>query len=63
MNMWVILHSHLYEGVELGLDMDSRVALVGANGFGKTTLLNLITGSLTPVKGNVRNINYLILST
>jgi ATP-binding cassette subfamily F protein 2 len=44
----------LYEGVELGLDMDSRVALVGANGSGKTTLLNLITGSLTPVKGNVR---------
>ncbi|KDO18502.1 hypothetical protein SPRG_16178 [Saprolegnia parasitica CBS 223.65] len=44
----------LYEGVELGLDMDSRVALVGANGSGKTTLLNLITGDLTPVKGNIR---------
>ncbi|KAG9416745.1 ATP-binding cassette sub- F member 2 [Aphanomyces cochlioides] len=44
----------LYEGVELGLDMDSRVALVGANGSGKTTLLNLITGQLMPVHGNVR---------
>ncbi|CAK4071140.1 unnamed protein product [Aphanomyces euteiches] len=44
----------LYQGVELGLDMDSRVALVGANGSGKTTLLNLITGQLMPVHGNVR---------
>lgn len=44
----------LYEGVEMGLDMDSRVALVGANGSGKTTLLKLITGELTPVKGNIR---------
>jgi ATP-binding cassette subfamily F protein 2 len=44
----------LYSGVELGLDMDSRVALVGANGTGKTTLLKLITGDLVPVSGNVR---------
>ncbi|GLE05944.1 hypothetical protein PINS_up015155 [Pythium insidiosum] len=44
----------LYSGVELGLDLDSRVALVGANGTGKTTLLKLITGDLVPVNGNVR---------
>lgn len=44
----------LYEGVEMGLDLDSRVALVGANGTGKTTLLKLITGDLVPVAGNVR---------
>ncbi|KAJ0400188.1 hypothetical protein ATCC90586_009324 [Pythium insidiosum] len=44
----------LYSGVELGLDLDSRVALVGANGTGKTTLLKLITGDLVPVHGNVR---------
>ncbi|DBA02473.1 TPA: hypothetical protein N0F65_008687 [Lagenidium giganteum] len=44
----------LYKNVELGLDMDSRVALVGANGTGKTTLLKLITGDLVPVHGNVR---------
>lgn len=44
----------LYSDVELGLDMDSRVALVGANGTGKTTLLKLITGDLIPVAGNVR---------
>ncbi|KAG6598007.1 atp-binding cassette sub-family f member 2 [Phytophthora cinnamomi] len=44
----------LYSGVEMGLDLDSRVALVGANGTGKTTLLKLITGDLVPVAGNVR---------
>lgn len=49
----------LYEGVEFGLDMDSRVALVGPNGAGKTTLLKLITGQLAPVEGNVRPHNKL----
>ncbi|KAF0694641.1 Aste57867_14480 [Aphanomyces stellatus] len=44
----------LYKDVEMGLDMDSRVALVGANGSGKTTLLNLITGDLQPVHGGIR---------
>ena len=33
--------------------MDSRVAIVGQNGTGKSTLLNLITGLLQPVKGSV----------
>ncbi|GAB9467497.1 hypothetical protein Gpo141_00004839 [Globisporangium polare] len=44
----------LYSDVEMGLDLDSRVALVGANGTGKTTLLKLITGDLVAVSGNVR---------
>lgn len=33
--------------------MDSRVAIVGQNGTGKSTLLNLITGDLQPVEGTV----------
>lgn len=33
--------------------MDSRIAIVGANGTGKSTLLNLITGMLQPIRGNV----------
>lgn len=33
--------------------MDSRIAIVGANGTGKSTLLNLITGALTPIRGSV----------
>jgi ATP-binding cassette subfamily F protein 2 len=33
--------------------MDSRIAILGANGTGKSTLLNLITGALQPVRGTV----------
>ena len=33
--------------------MDSRVAILGANGTGKSTLLHLITGALQPVQGTV----------
>ncbi len=33
--------------------MDSRVAIVGQNGTGKSTLLNLITGDLQPCEGTV----------
>jgi ABC-type Mn2+/Zn2+ transport system ATPase subunit len=44
----------LYEAVELGVDLDSRVALVGPNGAGKSTLLKLMTGDLIPVQGAVR---------
>jgi len=32
---------------------DERVALVGGNGVGKTTLLRLLTGALTPARGHV----------
>jgi len=32
----------LFDGVDFGLNMDSRVALVGANGTGKSTLLKLM---------------------
>lgn len=33
--------------------MDSRVAILGANGTGKSTLLHLITGALQPSAGTV----------
>ena len=33
--------------------MDSRIAIVGANGTGKSTLLNLITGQLQPTRGSL----------
>ncbi|KAF9173925.1 hypothetical protein BGX21_011269 [Mortierella sp. AD011] len=44
----------LYKGVNLGIDMDSRVALVGPNGAGKSTLLKLMTGELSATKGRVQ---------
>jgi len=44
----------LYKGLNLGVDMDSRVALVGPNGAGKSTLLKLMAGELMATEGNVR---------
>lgn len=39
----------------LNLDMDDRIALVGENGNGKTTLLRLIMGELQTMSGEVRH--------
>ena len=41
----------LYEGLDFGLDMDSRVAIVGPNGAGKSTFLKLLEGDILPTKG------------
>merc|ERR1711966_260651 len=45
---------HLYEKVELAVDLDSRIALVGPNGAGKSTLLKLMLTELTPCDGEVK---------
>lgn len=37
----------------LYLSMDSRIAILGANGTGKSTMLNLITGVLHPCEGTI----------
>jgi ATP-binding cassette subfamily F protein 3 len=41
-------------GISLSLDTDDRVALLGANGNGKSTLAKLIAGSLAPIGGESR---------
>jgi len=49
----------LYKDLELGVDLDSRIALVGPNGAGKSTLLKLMVGDLTSSGGLVRRHNHL----
>ncbi|KAH8148016.1 uncharacterized protein LAJ45_07780 [Morchella importuna] len=52
---------YLYENLDLGVDMDSRVALVGPNGVGKSTLLRIMTGKLQPTQGSVSRHTHLKL--
>lgn len=44
----------LFDTVNFGITMESRVTIVGPNGVGKSTLMDLMTGQLQPVTGEVR---------
>ncbi|XP_074990727.1 ATP-binding cassette sub-family F member 1 isoform X3 [Calonectris borealis] len=44
----------LFRNLDFGIDMESRVCIVGPNGVGKSTLLQLLTGQLTPTRGQMR---------
>ena len=44
---------YLLQKVNFGVDLASRIAILGANGQGKTTLLNLIMGQISPLNGSV----------
>ena len=43
----------LFDNLNLNISTDWKSCLIGRNGKGKTTLLNLINKSITPVKGAV----------
>ncbi|KAK7094429.1 ATP-binding cassette sub-family F member 1-like [Littorina saxatilis] len=47
----------LFKNLDFGIDMESRVAIVGPNGVGKSTFLKLLTGELIPNEGE-RRINH-----
>ncbi|KAG5074213.1 hypothetical protein AAZX31_20G059300 [Glycine max] len=43
----------LFKNLNFGIDLDSRIAMVGPNGIGKSTILKLIAGDLQPSSGTV----------
>jgi len=46
----------LFKGIEFGLDMKSRIAIVGPNGVGKSTFLKMLIGKVDLLAGeNIRN--------
>jgi len=49
----------LYKDLDFGLDLDTRLALVGPNGVGKSTLLKLMVSELQPTAGMIRRHNHL----
>ena len=44
----------LFVGADFGIDLSSRVAIVGPNGVGKSTFLKLLVGELDPVQGEAK---------
>ncbi|CAF3431058.1 unnamed protein product [Rotaria sp. Silwood1] len=44
----------LFEKLNFGVDMSSRIAIVGPNGVGKSTFLKLLMGVLEPTRGEIR---------
>jgi ATP-binding cassette subfamily F protein 1 len=52
----------LFKNVDFGVDLSSRVAIVGPNGVGKSTFLKLLTGELQPTEGEMR-MNHRMVST
>ncbi len=43
------------DGLNLTIDMDDRIAILGPNGNGKSTLIRLLGGRLTPSAGKIRS--------
>ncbi len=52
----------LIDGLSFYAGKKDRIAIIGKNGKGKTTLLNLLSGELAPLSGEVRHHNDLKLA-
>jgi ATP-binding cassette subfamily F protein 3 len=44
----------LFEGLSFGVSKKDRIAVIGKNGKGKTTLLNLLAAEMSPTSGEVK---------
>ncbi|KAG1706150.1 ATP-binding cassette sub-family F member 1 [Nymphon striatum] len=44
----------LFKDLDFGIDMATRIAIIGPNGVGKSTFLKLLTGVETPLEGEMR---------
>merc|ERR1711892_951432 len=44
----------LFKNINFGVDMGTRISIVGPNGVGKSTLLKLLIGELDPTQGEMR---------
>ncbi|MFX6778556.1 ATP-binding cassette domain-containing protein, partial [Acinetobacter baumannii] len=47
----------ILHGLNLRIDQDDRIALLGQNGNGKSTFAKLVGGRLAPLSGNVWGVN------
>ena len=45
---------HVFSGANFVIEKGDRIALVGRNGEGKTTLARMLIGQLTPTEGSIR---------
>jgi len=44
---------NIFDQLDFGIDMDSRICVVGNNGSGKSTLIKLLTGEVRPTTGEI----------
>ncbi|MBW9053727.1 ABC-F family ATP-binding cassette domain-containing protein [Rhizobium mesosinicum] len=52
-NVGIVLSAPLFSKLNLVVNAGDRIGLVAANGRGKSTLLNLMTGKLEPTEGEI----------
>lgn len=50
----------LFVNTDFGIDLSSRVAIVGPNGVGKSTFLKLLTSDIQPQQGEVKKNHRLV---
>lgn len=42
----------IFKNINFAVDSDSKIAIIGDNGAGKSTFLKLLTGKLEPLQGS-----------